>query len=399
MIPAAASSIPEVSAGTTRVLYLTHHLPWPPLSGGTLREYQLLTKLAQHFTIDLLAIGRTDSSAAPEKNPLGLASAEFLPDEAARTTRRQRHSAKARQRIQELAALGQIDAIHVEGGYLFHLVPAELHDRTCLVEHNIESDVLGQFAQITGDVRLLKASRRVNELEERAWRATGAVITVTPEDRHRVAVRSGRQDIHLVPNGCDHIAIGSHINQRPDRPPTALLLANFAYGPNRDALDWLIDEVWPLVATQLPTARLLLAGSGLSEAQHIRAAAVPGVVVRGIVDDVGPVLDEADVLLSPLRAGGGIKVKVVEALRRGCPVVTTPIGAQGIHGAARRALCIEEQAAGLARRAIQLLSNHHDRERVRSRTLSAGLLLPTWQQAASTMTNVWTEVAARHARA
>lgn len=383
-----------------RILYLTHHVPWPALSGGTLREYQLLARLGQRFVIDLIAVGRAEqASVRYPANPLGLASAVLHRDESAATTRRQRHSDRVRRGLADTQIADRFHVAHVEGGYLFHLIPSGLHERTCLVEHNIESEVLHQFWQITGDGSLLKASRRVAILEERAWQQAAKVIALTPEDWRTISWRSGRDDVRLVSNGCDHIPAGSLITAQPFAYPTALFLANFGYGPNSDALCWLLDEIWPDVLRQCPDARLILAGNGILPAQQVAAANAPNTQLRGVVEDVSVVLDEADVLLCPLRAGGGVKVKVIEALRRGCPVVTTRIGAQGIQGTVRAALHIADEAADLARAVIGLLTNQRDRVQARCRTLDAGKLLPTWDFAAQATADIWKEVAALHVRA
>lgn len=258
-----------------RVLYLTHHVPWPALSGGTLREYQLLARLGHRFAIELIAVGRAEQASVHyQTNPFGLLSAELHRDESAATTRRQRHSDRVRRSLAQALIADRFDAVHVEGSYLLHLVPSGLHGRTCLVEHNIESEVLHQFWRITGDRSLLKASRRVAVLEERAWQRAAKVIALTQEDRHTITCRSGRDDVRLVPNGGDHIPAGSLATAQP-LIPTAVFLANFRYGPNKDALRWLLDEIWPDVLLKCPDARLILAGSGMSSAQEAAVAGTP----------------------------------------------------------------------------------------------------------------------------
>ena len=139
-----------------QVLYLTHHSPWPAHSGGTVREAQLLTALSAEFRIDVVGVCRSMAADPGEvAERLGVRSVDFFGDEARRTLRRQRYSAKLEQLLTcQLSPLERVDLVHVEGGYLFHLLPATRHDRTCLVEHNIESDILGQIARIRGSAAL-----------------------------------------------------------------------------------------------------------------------------------------------------------------------------------------------------------------------------------------------------
>src|SRR5882672_5063240 len=185
-----------------QVLYLTHHSPWPPHSGGAVREAQLLMALSAAFRIDVLGVCRS-LTADPEDVAarLGVRSVDFFPDEACRTTRRQRHSVKLGQLLAcQPSPLEQVDIVHVEGGYLFHLLPPAYHNRTCLVEHNIESDVLHQIGTLRASTRLLRAARRVALLEERAWRAAAVVAAVTDEDHAEMTRRTGRPDIRIAPN-------------------------------------------------------------------------------------------------------------------------------------------------------------------------------------------------------
>jgi glycosyltransferase involved in cell wall biosynthesis len=394
-ISAAASA----EATRPRVLYLTHHAPWPAFSGGTVRESRLLEALAWDYAIDVIGVGSSvGADAAVVARRLGVRGAELFIDESRRTTRRQRHSSSARKRLRAEAGDhgSKPDVVHVEGGYLFHLVPAELHDRTCVIEHNVESAVLRQFARIDNDPRLHRAAWRVAELEERAWTAAAMVAVITDEDRDIVEERVGRSDVRVVPHGCDHLAVGALSKRQTFASPTAVFLANYAYAPNRDALYWLLDAVWPRVVESCPDARLVLAGVGLTPNDRGAASGRPGVEVRGFIEDVAAVLDESDVLLCPLRAGGGVKVKVLEAMRRGCSVVTTSVGAQGIHGVAREALCIADTAAGLAHEVIEILGCPETRPERHRRTLRAVHALPTWEDASIALAACWSEIYARH---
>lgn len=376
------------------VLYLTHHSPWPAHSGGTVRETQLLTALSATFRIDVTGVCRS-LPADPEEVAarLGVRSVDFFPDEARRTTRRQRHSTKLEQLLTcQPSPLDQVDIVHVEGSYLFHLLPPAYHSRTCLVEHNIESDVLHQIGSLRASTRLLRTSRRVALLEERAWRAAAIVAALTVEDHTEITRRSERADVRIAPNGADHLAQGAAVAPVLDGPPTALFLANYAYPPNADALALMLGAIWPQVCVRLPDAHLVLAGSGLSDDQRAGAQTVPGVDVVGFVRDVATVIDQADVLVCPLRAGGGVKIKVLEALRRGCPVVTTTIGAQGIHGTARSAIRIVDCTQGLIEATAAVLCSPGLRARRRQETLIAGATLPSWRDASTVLAGIWSTI-------
>ncbi|HVA33983.1 MAG TPA: glycosyltransferase [Candidatus Baltobacteraceae bacterium] len=107
-----------------------------------------------------------------------------------------------------------------------------------------------------------------------------------------------------------------------------VFLGNYAHAPNVDAVRWLCAEVMPLVWQRLPDVRVTLAGADPTRA--VRALASARVDVRGYVPDAKALLNGARVFAAPLRFGAGMKGKIVYALAHGIPVVTTPVGAEGI---------------------------------------------------------------------
>jgi glycosyltransferase involved in cell wall biosynthesis len=119
---------------------------------------------------------------------------------------------------------------------------------------------------------------------------------------------------------------------------------------------------------------------------------VPGVDVVGFVNDIATVIDQADVLVCPLRAGGGVKVKVLEALHRGCPVVTTTIGAQGIHGIAWSAMRIVDSTQGLIEATTAVLCSPDLRARRHQGTLGAGTMLTSWRDASAVLAAIWSMI-------
>jgi glycosyltransferase involved in cell wall biosynthesis len=108
------------------------------------------------------------------------------------------------------------------------------------------------------------------------------------------------------------------------------LIGTARWPPTQQAVVRLLTRVWPLVRARRPDARLLLAGDGMEPAHFGAIAAAPGVEWRGRVESAADFLRELGVLLYPLSRGSGAKVKVLEALALGIPIVTTPDGAEGV---------------------------------------------------------------------
>ncbi|HEY1607943.1 MAG TPA: glycosyltransferase, partial [Paraburkholderia sp.] len=152
-----------------------------------------------------------------------------------------------------------------------------------------------------------------------------------------IAVSDDERDV-LAAYGIAPLAVVPVIEPVPARaaPDWAsrdgvVFLGNYAHAPNVDGVAWLCEAIMPLVWQRLPGLRVTLAGADPTRA--VRALASANVDVIGYVKDTAPLLDAARVFAAPLRFGAGVKGKIVHALAHGIPVVTTPIGAEGIFDA------------------------------------------------------------------
>jgi glycosyltransferase involved in cell wall biosynthesis len=135
-----------------------------------------------------------------------------------------------------------------------------------------------------------------------------------------------------------------------DGPPVAGIIGTAAWPPTRGALERLVGEVWPAVRRQVPDARLRVAGRGTSEV--IGARAPDGVDVLGEIPSAVDFLSGLSLLLYPLTRGSGMKVKVLEAIAMGLPVVTTACGAEGIESPG---VVIRGEDAGIVDATAELL--------------------------------------------
>jgi glycosyltransferase involved in cell wall biosynthesis len=137
--------------------------------------------------------------------------------------------------------------------------------------------------------------------------------------------------------------------------PVAGLIGTAAWPPTANAVERLLTRVWPLVLERRPQSRLLLAGYGMERAAFPDLPDLPGVEWRGTVESATDFLRELGVLLYPLDRGSGAKIKVLEALALGVPIVTTPDGAEGIAGG--DGLAVETEDAALAAATAALLDD------------------------------------------
>lgn len=400
------------SAARGRILFLSCHLPWPPVSGGRRRELELIKRLGAQFEIHLVVVSKTSEQDVANAYLLADACREvavFAAEPAADTATSDlpaqisRHrSAAATNGVAEILARGTVDLVHVEGFYLMQHVPESAEVPILLVEQNIEFDLAHQRATVgcDPDARFGLFSRyvRTRAAEIESWRAATRLATVTPEDREVIEAELTGAHVAVVPDGADHLPehrAREHCVQRP-RAPLIALLANFAYAPNVDAARHLCRDILPALRAAVPDVHTWLVGN--APPPEVQGLAAETVQITGRVPDVLPYLDAADVMVCPLRIGGGIKVKTIEALARGKAIVSTPIGAQGLNAQARHALLIEEQPRAFADAVASLLADRDRRVQLERRAMRAAACLPTWNDAAGALADIYDELLERSPR-
>lgn len=383
------------------MLFLACHLPFPPLSGGRRRELELLKRLARRCDVHLMVVSKTFDQDAANAHRLEefcerveVFPAEPLPqrpragDKPFHVLRH--HCPAMTRRVAEVLPTGGYDVVHVEGFYLMQHLPAEPGAPVLLVEQNIEYDLERQRASHAARPAL--DDLRTQHAEVDAWRRADLLGVLTAEDREMLLAALPGARVRIVPDGADHLPPAAQPVPEAERPAGPLLafVANFGYAPNVDAAIWLCDDILPAIRTRIPDVNLWLVGT--DPPPDVRALAGDAVRVTGRVDEVTPYIDAADVIVCPLRVGGGIKVKAIEALRRGKAVVSTTIGAQGIPPAAAGAIAICDDAGDFAARAADLLADAGLRSRAERRSVRAGLLLATWDDAAGALLSAYDEL-------
>jgi polysaccharide biosynthesis protein PslH len=395
-----------------RVLFLSCHLPWPAVSGGRRRELELVTRVGERFDVHLLVVSKTPEQDRANAHRLaGCCRAVEVfdaawppPDDLDWDMPLQvlRHRSRAgTARVREILAGGGVDLVHVEGFYLMQHVPESVDVPVLLVEQNIEYELEQQRARTGGaGVTRLDAflrSVRTHAAELECWQRAARLATVTAEDRATLQAELPGAAVSVVPDGVDHLPGPDGRNLDPlssgtasGDAPLVMLLANFGYAPNVDAAHFLCAEIMPLVRRSVVDVQLWLVGN--APPADVLALQSEQVRVTGRVPDVLPYLDIADVVVCPLRIGGGIKVKTIEALRRGKALVTTQIGAQGLPADARAAMRIADDPNAFAGAVAALLRDRESRRRLERLAARAAARLPTWERSAEALASVYEEL-------
>lgn len=407
-----------------RVLFLTYHLPFPPISGGRRREYELLTRLGEKFEIHLCCVSKTysqDRAYVEQVRPYCAEVSLFkandslklfpVPRELTAITHRPPPFQVLRHTSLECAAFipqalqeKHYDIAHVEGYYMMQYLSTSIYIPTLLIEQNIEYLLCLQRLTAARTQRD-KMQHAYNyactlEWEQYAWQRATMCAVVTKEEQRFMVQTKPEINVMYVPNGVDHCTTLDHVTlvdaalARHDKAREFLILfvGNFAYEPNIDAIQYFVEDIFPRILREVPNVRLFVVGNA-PPPTVLALRDDPQVVVTGLVRSLEAYLAHADVVVCPLRVGGGIKVKILEALKAGKAIVSTSVGAQGIENP-HQFMRIADDASDFVSQVIRLLLIPHERKRLEEAARDFARRLPTWDEAAEALSSCYEQLGA-----
>lgn len=239
--------------------------------------------------------------------------------------------------------------------------------RTVVDMDDVEVPKLRAFLRLPRDQPgtrgLVRLQRRVelplwNRAVRRVRRRADVVVVCSELDRTRLG---GRGRVAVVHNG--YPDPHRSVSRPAPQPPTVLVVGTYYYPPNVDAAVFAVTEVLPRLRELIPDVRLRLVGRGSAELlAHL--ATEPGVDVVGSVPDTFPELDRSQVCLTPIRYGGGTRIKILEAFAHRLPVVSTALGCEGLDAVAGEHLLVADTASELAQACARVIGDSALAERL-----------------------------------
>ena len=208
-------------------------------------------------------------------------------------------------------------------------------------------------------------ARRVKRYEGELLKTVDHVLAVTDIDRvgleEALNFSKVNQNDHVAPITVVPIAVDTQQLQPIKRKPGSkniVTLGTLHYPPNADGIRWFFNEVFPLVRQRVPDVTLTIIGKNPPQDFLELAERNPGVItVTGYVPELAPYLEPSALMVVPVRAGGGMRVRILEAFAYAMPVVTTTIGLEGIHAKLENDVLVADSATDFAKRVSELLEN------------------------------------------
>ncbi len=204
---------------------------------------------------------------------------------------------------------------------------------------------------------------KLRRFQRSALRWVDVILSVSRQDAEftRRNLPNPSIEVWVVPNGVDIEKLRPTSEEQ--RRNMVIFCGSMDVFMNIDAVKHFARKIFPKVREAIPDAEFWIVGRNPAPTVHALEA-IPGVRVTGSVEDVHPFYAQAKVAVAPFRYGGGTKLKVLEAMALGVPVVATPVGGQGIEATPGKHLFVEEQAEAFAQRVIELLRDNDLRKKM-----------------------------------
>lgn len=359
-----------------RILMLTPYLPYPLLSGGQIRTYNLLKKLAKTHDVTLFALIKEESERQyiPELEKYCRKVQVFKRSQKPFTLRNilktgfssypflviRNFTPETKKAVSKELAQTHYDLIHAETFYMMPNIP-ETDVPIILVEQTIEYlgyESFGKKVSFPFLKPLLNIDiAKIKRWEEYYWKSCTKLIAMSEEDRQFIGQAIGDIDkIEVVSNGVDVKWFEEKKKKLPDQP-TILFVGTFNWLPNVEAVKFLVHEVWPKVKKKVENAHLWIVGNAPTPEIMNFHQKDTAITVTGGIPDIRDAFAGAHVLLAPVFSGKGTRYKILEAMASETPIVATPTAVEGLGVTNGDEVLVGKNADEMAKLTVQLLQD------------------------------------------
>ena len=373
-----------------RLLFITEHFPSPLNSGGKIRTHNVLKLLGEEHEITMLCCTDSSTELISEYKIRGICQnilAVPLKKNWLREVkglqigiRRGIPHLIARHYVQAIADavrkldLSRFDAVHfdhLDATVYYSLLPKGV--RTFLDEHNIVTiQMKSSLKSIKSPLIKFYIKYQLNKVSEFESEMAGKMercFVCSEEDKKRLQDTCPRAVISVAPNGVDLDYFGPSGRDKHSRK-AIVFVGSMDYLPNIAGVEWFYENVWPEIKKYFPTLKFYVVGKNPPLTLRRRLSADLNIKIIGGVSDVRPYYYKSLASIVPLLSGSGTRLKILEAMACGTPVISTIIGAEGLNAVQSEHLLIADEPVEFAAKILELIENQNKRDMLIDRALS-----------------------------
>lgn len=368
-----------------RVLFLGHFVPWPLRGGSLIRSYHLVKEAAVGNEVSFLGFNQGELLGTEERLreaeteirrlcprvrilpiPRGLGPFS-KPRILARSLLSRSYDevwfdsrAMRREILKEIARFLP-EVVHFDTLGLTQYSTLFGGQPLILNHHNVESHMMGRRAELKrGSLlgRILQLqSDRLQGAERRSGRHFFAHLVVSETDKKRLHEVIPGARVAVIPNGVDLDYFKPRTAANVCKPASTIFVGGLNWYPNRHAVRWFLDEVYPRIRRTFPGAQFNVVGRCDDGFRSEILRHGSGINVCGEVEDIRPFVMKSAVYVCPIHEGGGTRLKILDAMAQGIPLVATNVAVEGIGVCDREHALLADDAAGFAEQVIEVFGN------------------------------------------
>lgn len=370
-----------------KLLIISMSFPYPPKSGGKSRQYNLIKYLSKNHEIYLVSLIYKDElvyipemlnyckkiSVCPVENnyaskffrlvrmfislftstPIGVAAKE---------------NRKMYKEIREYLSYNP-DIVQVEWVQMAHYLPFGQLDRTplVLVEHDVSYVPLKRLCETHRGIMkfiLTREWKKMQSYECFICAKFNKIIVMSEIDKKRLSLLNSNFDIVVIPNGADVVNIRPNFHR--DETNSLLFIGWMRHQPNKDAVLFFLKEIFPCIVKENPNVSVFIVGQHNDNDiyDYVYKNHMDNIILTGYVEDITTYLYNCTIYICPLRIGGGTRLKILEAMAAGIPVISTSIGSEGLNVEHDEHIVIADSPEDFKNATLELLYNKELRERI-----------------------------------
>ncbi len=397
-----------------RILLITNAVPYPPHSGAPLYTYSLLRRIARHHEVSLACFRRLgqeegvahlsqycrDIVTAPAPGDAALDRPLDLVRYLVRgcpPDLRFYESAELRDQIKALTGVRSFDVVyidHSEMGIYLEALPSTLARRSIWALHDVDWVKFARISRLEPQwARKLRTGLHgylMHHWKPRYAERFACCTTVSEVDRGLMRDANPRLRVEVIPAGVD-IEWNRYLPEDPATRPSLIFVGAMGYRPNLDAVQFFVAEILPLIWLEMPEVELWIVGRNPNP--ELLRLDDDRIHQTGEVADVRPYYGRSTLCVVPLRAGGGARLKILEAMALGRAVISTTIGCEGQSLVDGEHLLTADQPAVFAAQTLRLLRDHELRRTIVAKARQAVAAQYDWDLIANRLMAIYTEAA------
>ncbi len=353
-----------------KILMVSSYLPYPLFSGGQIRLYNIIKNLSSRHEITLVCEKRSNQTEEDVNEVAKICKKVVIIDREKQWSVQNiiktgfsknpflltgHKSLEMNQAIDKLLSEEDFDLIHVETFYVMQNLPKTTIP-VVLVEHNIEYLVYERFvrkALIFLKPLLFVDVIKLKRAEKYYWKKADRLIAVSPREAKLM-----ERDAEIIPNGVDIEKFKMKKIVKGKKEKRVLFIGDFKWIQNRDSVVYIIKNIWPRVISKNPNLKLWVVGKQIPDS--IKKLGNTSIIFdENAPSETELIFQSADILLSPIRVGGGTNFKILESMASGTPVITTALGNEGIEARDREEILIAEKPEEFINKTLTLISDNY----------------------------------------